>query len=571
MKLAAHHPLASLHASLGDLNAVLVPVDPSAPDPFPPAPATDVLRSLCLSPAARGFIARAAARWTVGTATPVEPRPGLLVVPAPLPRALARGKFAAVTILAEGVDDDLLLHLAQGARLDAGIARSILRARTPWRRADTARFADVVRIVARTEGERLSSTAASEQLSAAWEELHLLHSLSSDMAVGVAPRRFVERTLAELRRTIGCGWVALRVRGAAASLLGLEDGAVVGDGSELGRAREILDETARREGPATPFVTDGFVLSPVQREEVVLGLLAAGDREGGDRAMSSVEHTLVESAAGHLAVFLDNARLYRDLDMMFVGALSALVSAIDAKDPYTRGHSQRVALLSRRIAESLGLKAAELKNIYIAGLVHDVGKIGVPEGVLLKEGRLSDDEFDAIKRHPEIGWRILRDIPQFAPVLDGVRYHHERFDGRGYPHGLAGRDIPLFARIIAVADTFDAMSSNRVYRAARPRAEVFAEMRRVSGAQFDPEILGAFLALDLAGYDEMNAAPEPAFAGADDLHVDDLRVDDLRTDDPDPAGASRTDDDRADADARDIRGILRSAHRPARDRWGRAA
>lgn len=551
MTLATGHPLARLHATLGELDAVLVPVDPSVADPFPPAPATDVLRSLCLSPAARGFIARAAARWTVGTASPVEPRPGLLVVPAPLPRAVSGGSFVAATILAEGVDDDLVLHLAQSARLDAGICRSILRARSPWRRADAPRLARTVRALAKAEGERLSASASSEQLSAAWEELHLLHSLSSEMAVGVAPRSFVERTLAELRRTIGCGWVALRVRGAAATLLGLEDGAVVGDGTDLGRAAAVLDEAAGGDAPAAPFVTDGFVLSPVQREEVVLGHLAAGDRDGGDGAMSSVERTLVESAAGHLAVFLDNARLYRDLDAMFVGALSALVSAIDAKDPYTRGHSQRVALLSRRIAESLGLGGTQLKHVYIAGLVHDVGKIGVPELVLRKDGRLSDEEFDAIKRHPEIGWRILRDIPQFAPVLDGVRYHHERFDGRGYPHGLAGRDIPLFARIIAVADTFDAMSSNRVYRAARPRAEVFAEMRRVSGAQFDPAILDAFLSLDLAGYDEMNAAPGAAFGGADDLLVGEA---------PAAGGVSPG-----------IRGILQPVRRTGREGWGKAA
>ncbi|MFM1824117.1 MAG: Cyclic di-GMP phosphodiesterase response regulator RpfG [Planctomycetota bacterium] len=558
MTLATRHALTRLHESLGELDAVLVPVDPSVPDPFPPGPATDVLRSLCHSPAARGAVARAAARWTVGAATPVEPRPGLLVVPARIPRALAGGRFAAVTILAEGVEDDLILHLAQSARIDAGIARSILRARRLRGRAETARFASTVRILSRDEGELLSSKSASEQLGVAWEELHLLHSLSAEMAVGVAPRLFVERTLSEVRRTIGCGWVAFRVHGAAASLLGLEDGAVVGDGAELAGARRILEESARGDGRAAPCVTQEFVLSPVQREEVVLGLLAAGDREGGDGAMSSVERTLVESAAGHLAVFLDNARLYRDLDAMFVGAMSALVSAIDAKDPYTRGHSQRVALLSRRIAESLGLKAADLRSIYIAGLVHDVGKIGVPEEILRKEGRLSDGEFEAIKRHPEIGWRILRDIPQFAPVLDGVRYHHERFDGRGYPHGLAGRDIPLFARIIAVADTFDAMSSNRVYRAARPRDEVFAEMRRVSGQQFDPEILAAFLALDLAGYDEMNAAPEPAFAGADDIRFrDDASRDDVSAD--------------GRGDEVETHGILRATRRDRREGWGKAA
>jgi HD-GYP domain-containing protein (c-di-GMP phosphodiesterase class II) len=506
MNAVAAHPVASLAGTLRGLDAVLVPADPAVADPFPAGPATDVLRSLCLSPAARRLVARAAARWTVGGAEPLEPMPGLLVVPARLPRAAAGGRFAAATILADAVDGELVDLLAQSARLDAAICRSILSVRAPWRRDETARFARMVDALSTAEGERVSAAASSRQLSAAWEELHLLHSLSADMTVGVAPRAFVERTLAELRTTIGCGWVALRVHGASAALLGLEEGALVGDGHDLGRAARILERAVGTGGAVAAVTSERLVLSPVQREGVALGLLAAGDREGGDGAMSSVERTLVETAAGHLAVFLDNARLYRDLDAMFVGALSALVSAIDAKDPYTRGHSQRVALLSRQIGERLGLGATDLKQLHIAGLVHDVGKIGVPEDVLRKEGRLTDAEFEAIRQHPEIGFRILRDIPQFSPVLGGVRHHHERFDGRGYPHGLAGADIPLHARVIAIADTFDAMSSTRVYRAARPRAEVLAEMRRVSGEQFDPAILDAFLEVDLAEYDALNEA-----------------------------------------------------------------
>jgi HD-GYP domain-containing protein (c-di-GMP phosphodiesterase class II) len=248
------------------------------------------------------------------------------------------------------------------------------------------------------------------------------------------------------------------------------------------------------------------VLAPVRRDESVLGLLAAGDRLEGDGAMSNWERTLVETAAGHLAVFLDNARLYRDLDAMFMGAMSALVSAIDAKDPYTRGHSQRVALLSRQIAEAAGLSGDDLKHIHIAGLVHDVGKIGMPEAILRKQSRLTDEEFAVVKQHPEIGWRILRDIPQFAPVLDGVRFHHERFDGRGYPHGLKGEGIPLFARIIAIADTFDAMSSTRTYRAAKPREAVLAEMQSCAGTQHDPRLFQSFRSIDLRGYDALNAA-----------------------------------------------------------------
>jgi HD-GYP domain-containing protein (c-di-GMP phosphodiesterase class II) len=242
----------------------------------------------------------------------------------------------------------------------------------------------------------------------------------------------------------------------------------------------------------------------VRRSNNALGLLAAGDRITGDGAMSNWERTLVETAAGHLAVFLENARLYRDLDAMFMGSLSALVSAIDAKDPYTRGHSQRVALLSRQLAEAAGLGANDLKNIHIAGLVHDVGKIGMPEAILRKQSRLTDEEFTIVKQHPEIGWRILRDIPQFAPVLDGVRYHHERVDGRGYPHGLKGEGIPLSARIIAIADTFDAMSSTRTYRAAKPRAVVHAEMQDCAGSQLDAALYAHFRTLDLRGYDAMS-------------------------------------------------------------------
>jgi putative two-component system response regulator len=165
-----------------------------------------------------------------------------------------------------------------------------------------------------------------------------------------------------------------------------------------------------------------------------------------------------------------------------------------------------VALVSRDLAAKAGLPDAAVKHVHIAGLVHDIGKIGVPEIVLRKQGRLDDAEYELIKQHPETGWRILRDIPQFAPILDGVRFHHERYDGHGYPHGLAGGDIPLAARIIAVADTFDAMSSTRTYRTARARSEVMGEMSRLGGTQFDPALLEHFMRLDFTTYDEMNAA-----------------------------------------------------------------
>ncbi|MFM7051158.1 MAG: HD-GYP domain-containing protein [Planctomycetota bacterium] len=502
MTNAVGHRLHDFARALRGADAVLLPADAAERDPFA-GDATDVLRALCASPMARATVARVSARWAVDAPALAEPLPGFAVMPLPLPRQAAGGRFVAVTLLAESLDGETIEQLAQSARADARLARTLLRASGLCDRRGLARVARLVASLARAEAERLAGVEAGDQLSAAFEELHLLHSLSGDMAVGSSPARFVARTLAELRQTIGCRWTALRLTGAGAQLLGLSSGGVVADGIETSEARRSLDGTA--DLARALVVGSDLVLAPVRRDGEAIGVLAAGERFSGDGAMSNVERTLVETAAGHLAVFLDNARLYRDLDAMFLGALSALVSAIDAKDPYTRGHSQRVALLSRQIADAAGLSAKELKDVHIAGLVHDVGKIGVPEHILRKKDRLDDAEFEAIKQHPEIGWRILRDIPQFAPVLGGVRHHHERYDGRGYPHGIAGADIPLFARIIAIADTFDAMSSTRTYRSARPRAAVLAELRRCAGTQFDPRLMQAFLEVDLSAYDAMNA------------------------------------------------------------------
>ena len=202
-------------------------------------------------------------------------------------------------------------------------------------------------------------------------------------------------------------------------------------------------------------------------------------------------------------MLLDNAALYDEQRAMFLGTLRALTASIDAKDRYTRGHSERVAMLTRRLARASGLDDAAIQRFHIAGLVHDIGKIGVPEAVLRKAGRLTDEEFAAIRAHPQIGHTILSGIPRLDDILPGVLHHHERWDGRGYPHRLAGESIPLVARMIALADAFDAMSSTRTYRPAMPRASVLAEISRGAGAQFDPLLAQRFLTLDLTEYDAM--------------------------------------------------------------------
>ncbi len=178
-------------------------------------------------------------------------------------------------------------------------------------------------------------------------------------------------------------------------------------------------------------------------------------------------------------------------EKIYLKTITALTEAIDAKDVYTAGHSQRVAEISTTIAYDLGLTQKEIDNVHYGALLHDIGKIGVPENILNKTGKLTDSEFFAIKKHPIIGTNILRSIDFLDDALNIVRHHHERFDGRGYPDGLFGTDIPFMARIVCVADAWDAMTSNRSYRKALPIQVVIDELQKNAGTQFDPEIVRA--------------------------------------------------------------------------------
>ncbi len=177
---------------------------------------------------------------------------------------------------------------------------------------------------------------------------------------------------------------------------------------------------------------------------------------------------------------------------LFYDSIKMLAAAIDAKDPYTRGHSDRVARVAVLLARALNCSQAVIDTIYLSGLLHDVGKIGIDDQVLRKPGRLTPEEFEHIKTHTQIGYKILEGIRQFGHVLPVVLHHHEAWDGSGYPHGLAGEDIPYLARIVAVADAFDAMGSDRPYRKGMEDAKIDAIIRGGSGKQWDPAVVDAF-------------------------------------------------------------------------------
>ncbi len=223
-----------------------------------------------------------------------------------------------------------------------------------------------------------------------------------------------------------------------------------------------------------------------------LGVLNFGGPARRER-FSEHDERLVVTLARQVAVALEKARLLEGLRRTVSESIRALAGAIEAKDPYTRGHSERVTHYVQLIARAMGLPRADRDRLVRAAVLHDVGKIGIPSAVLNKPGRLDSHEFRLIQKHPEMGVEIVREIQAMAETLEIIRAHHERVDGKGYPAGLKGDEIPLGARILAVADTFDAMTSDRPYRKGLPPEAAYEEIDRCAGAQFDPEVARVFL------------------------------------------------------------------------------
>ncbi len=213
-----------------------------------------------------------------------------------------------------------------------------------------------------------------------------------------------------------------------------------------------------------------------------------------DRAISPADIERLQYVGSLIVAQLSNARIYADLKELLFGIIRALTAAIDAKDPYTSGHSERVARIAVRLAEELGMPSPKRSDLYLAGLLHDVGKIGIDDDVLKKTGPLTPEEYRKIQAHVEIGVTILKDLKKLHHIIPGVRHHHESLDGSGYPDRLAGEDIPFEARILAVADSFDAMSSNRPYRKRLSLTQIDTILKQGRTVQWDPAVIDALFA-----------------------------------------------------------------------------
>jgi HD-GYP domain-containing protein (c-di-GMP phosphodiesterase class II)/CHASE2 domain-containing sensor protein len=265
---------------------------------------------------------------------------------------------------------------------------------------------------------------------------------------------------------------------------------------QSGRAFASCDPARDLAFAATP-APDTLLAMPLSFKSQVMGAVhlygkRATEASPGER-FTPADLRLVAIMAQQTMIGLENASLYEGMRSIFMSATLALANAVDAKDPYTRGHSERVLSYSEQLARAMSLPPQDVESIKMAAVLHDIGKIAIPDEILRKPGTLTAEEFDLVRTHPARGEAILAPLEELRPLRPGIRNHHERFDGRGYPDRLAGKDIPLHARIICVADSFDAMTSKRYYHEAKSLEEGLEEIARCSGAQFDPELAECFI------------------------------------------------------------------------------
>lgn len=239
------------------------------------------------------------------------------------------------------------------------------------------------------------------------------------------------------------------------------------------------------------FISAPVIFAELFSFDVPLGVINVTNKQG-NTTFSEHDLNILSFIANTASIAINNQLNIEKLEQSYFDTVRALIMALEARDEYTKGHSLRVMEYSEKIAKSLGLDEQMVKTIKDAAILHDIGKIGIRDDVLLKPGRLNDEEFAEIKRHPEISGAIVKSISTLQEVGLIAKQHHERYDGKGYPNGLKEKDIHICARIMAVADSYDAMTSHRPYRQALKRDDVLKELRRNSGTQFDPICVDAF-------------------------------------------------------------------------------
>lgn len=367
---------------------------------------------------------------------------------------------------------------------------------------------DWMRLQEELQKSRLEAQQLSAALTDAWEELTLLYELAEQLRGVLDIDQAVELALIHATDIVS-------VEGCGVLLKNEEEWELHGVICPIGRevwmrfdlGRQIAEEALKRKrgfivndiiqhprwGEAAKiFGILNIVVVPLNPGGHAQGALIAWNRKKGE--FTSGDLKLLSTIAAQTGGVLESAFLYQRLQQTFRGVIRAMAVAVDAKSRWTAGHSIRVTRYAVELAHAIKLPESEIEKVNLSGLLHDLGKIGIPDAILDKPEKLTDEEWKVMKQHPIIGYEMLKDIWQFrGTVLDGVLYHHERVDGKGYPFGLKGEEIPFIGRLLAVADGFDAMTSDRPYRAGMPKEKALEVLIECARTQWDEELVKAFV------------------------------------------------------------------------------
>lgn len=332
------------------------------------------------------------------------------------------------------------------------------------------------------------------ELSVRYEELSALYRISAQLKEQPTPRSLLSLILNQVQEILKTRYISLIILGEDSPLQ--EEAGKEPAPLDLGRLWKNAREKVSFQKEGVIINSDGtnrhsILVVPFYTNRI-LGFLQLADKISGEE-FTSGDKKLVSALAQVGAVALENVNLYQQLQDLFLGTVRSLSAAIDAKNPYTKGHSARVSEYALNLAGELNLTKQDRERLYLSCLLHDIGKIGIPGHILAKAGKLTNEEMNLTRLHSLSGAEILEGIKPLKDVIPVIRHHHEHFDGRGYPYGLKGNQIPFFARILTLADAYDAMTSDRPYRSKIPEDKAVKEIIDNKGKQFDPQVVDAFL------------------------------------------------------------------------------
>lgn len=338
-----------------------------------------------------------------------------------------------------------------------------------------------------------------------YQELSLIYSLSSKLGSELDICAICDQVVEEISKALEVEIIIIMLLNENSGMLSVQacTGAHIGNMAVAASSEPFAGIFARMkttvinddfDEAVLPFPLKDSLCVPLVTDNKNIGLLIAREKLSGEE-FRTPEIKLIDALSGEIASAIKKAQLYERINRLFISTVEALASAIDAKDPYTYGHSRRVAQISFEICKEIGMTSDEINSTRLAALLHDIGKIGTPEHILQKPGRLQLDEIEIIKEHPLQGAQILAAIDELKDVVDWIKHHHERYDGMGYPDSMVAGDIPLQSRIISIADSFDAMTSDRPYRKGMEPAKVMDIMNDLTCSQYDPELFKAFKAV----------------------------------------------------------------------------